>query len=263
MNRTKRNVLLLASSLGLLLLWQVIAKSVNIPVLMPALGPIFTALRSLTNGPTFSTNILSTVLRALRSFVIIVISGSILGLIGGRNKTISLILKPFVTTLKATPVMSVILLAFIWFSSSSVPLFSAFMMGFPLMYLQIEHGVNQLDPTLAEMCDLYDVPPKTKLFYYTLPSLAPWFVAGSRATLSMIWKVVIAAEVLTVPRYGVGSRLQLAQVQLQTDVVLSWTLVAILLTALGDLLFEGIVHAVVIVRSTVQRRRADALQKSI
>ena len=78
--------------------------------------------------------------------------------------------------------------------------------------------MRQLDPNLGEMCDLYDIPPKAKLFYCALPSLAPWFVAGSKATLSMIWKVVIASEVLTVPRYGVGSRMQLAQVQLQTDV---------------------------------------------
>jgi NitT/TauT family transport system permease protein len=77
----------------------------------------------------------------------------------------------------------------------------------------------------------------------------------------MIWKVVIASEVLTVPRYGVGSRMQLAQVQLQTDVVLSWTLIAIALTALGDLFFEGVVSLVVRTRSTVQRRRVDALLK--
>lgn len=261
MNRTKRNLILLLSSLGLLLLWQGIAKSVEIPVIMPSLGPIFRALGDLASGPSFSANLLATILRALRSFVIIVVSGTVFGLIGGRNQTVSLILRPFVTTLKATPVMSVILLAFIWFSSGSVPLFSAFLMGFPVMYLQIEHGVKQLDPNLGEMCDLYDVPPKTKLFYYTLPSLAPWFVAGSKATLSMIWKVVIAAEVLTVPRHGVGSRMQLAQVQLQTDVVLSWTLVAIALTALGDLFFEGVVSIVAKTRSTVQRRRTDALLK--
>ena len=71
----------------------------------------------------------------------------------------------------------------------------------------------------------------------------------------------IVAEVLTVPRHGVGSRMQLAQVQLQTDVVLSWTLVAIALTALGDLFFEGVVSVVAKTRSTVQRRRVDALLK--
>ncbi len=259
MNRTKRNLILLLSSLGLLILWQLVALRVNIPILMPTLGPIFSALGTIAEGPTFAANLHVTILRALQSFLIIVLCGTVFGLLAGRYQIIALILKPFVTTLKATPVMSVILLAFIWFSSGSVPLFSAFLMGFPMMYLQIEQGVGQLDPHLGEMCDLYDIPPKTKLFYYTIPSLTPWFVAGCRATLSMIWKVVIAAEVLTVPRYGVGSRLQLAQVHLQTDVVLSWTLIAIALTALGDLFFEGLIYAAVNIRLFIQRRRVDAL----
>jgi hypothetical protein len=43
--------------------------------------------------------------------------------------------------------------------------------------------------------------------------------------------------------------------------VLSWTLIAIALTALGDLFFEGVVSLVVRTRSTVQRRRVDALLK--
>ncbi|MGI6433319.1 MAG: hypothetical protein ACOXZ4_05675 [Sphaerochaetaceae bacterium] len=58
----------------------------------------------------------------------------------------------------------------------------------------------------------------------------------------MVWKVVIAAEVLTVPRYGVGSRLHLAQINLETAEVLAWTLIAILLTAAGDLIFLALLR---------------------
>lgn len=56
----------------------------------------------------------------------------------------------------------------------------------------------------------------------------------------MIWKVIIAAEVLTVPTFGVGSKMSLAQINLETAQVISWTLIAIFLTAMSDLLFSFI-----------------------
>jgi len=130
------------------------------------------------------------------------------------------------------------------------------LMGFPVMYVQVESGWRSIDTNLIQMCDLYQIDGKDRLIHFTIPSLVPSLVTGARISLSMVWKVIIAAEVLTVPRYGVGSRMQLAQVQLQTDRVLSWTLVAILLTAIGDLLFELLVFAGARVKRAVDRRRA-------
>ncbi len=255
MRSVKRNLILLASTLVILLIWQCASLVLGSQILLPSLGPVFSALLSLMQEPPFTANVLFTVLRALQSFLIIVVSATILGVLGGSYEILSLALRPFMTILKAVPVMSVILLAFIWFSSGTVPLFSAFLMGFPVMYVQIEMGVRRLDKGLAQMCQLYGFSRRTKLFAFIIPSLTPSFVTGARTALSMVWKVVIAAEVLTVPRYGVGSRMQLAQVQLETDTVLSWTLIAIFLTAAGDLLFEGLVFSLAKLKRRFDQRR--------
>ena len=255
MHLVKRNLFLLGSSLFLLLIWQVGATLLDSQILLPGLVPVFTTLIDLVKQPPFTINVWYTVLRAIESFLIIVVSATILGVLAGRFHFLSLALRPFVTTLKAIPVMSVILLAFIWFSSGTVPLFSAFLMGFPVMYVQIEMGVLQIDRSLDEMCNLYDFSIRTKLYHFLIPSLVPSFLTGARTALSMVWKVVIAAEVLTVPQYGVGSRMQLSQIQLETDKVLSWTLIAILLTALGDLVFELVVIAGAKLKHLHDRRR--------
>ena len=112
-----------------------------------------------------------------------------------------------------------------------------------------------MDKNLEQMCDLYDFSPSLKIRQYIIPSLVPYFITGARTTLSMVWKVVIAAEVLTVPRYGVGGQMHLAQVQLDTEYVLSWTLVAILLTALGDLAFDGAVVLATKMKIRLDKRR--------
>ncbi len=58
----------------------------------------------------------------------------------------------------------------------------------------------------------------------------------------MTWKVVIAAEVLTVPRRGIGSGMQYAQINLETGEVMAWTAAAILLSGASTLVFNGLLR---------------------
>lgn len=240
------------SVLVLLLLWQGASALIDAQIILPGPGPVVKAFFALCSQPPFALNIGITVLRALESFLIIVAIGILLGILAGYYPSVEAALSPLLLVLKAVPVMSIILLAFIWFSSGTVPIFSAFLMAFPVMFTQMVYGVRSIDANLVSMADLYGFSQKNKLKHVIFPALTPHILTGSKQTLSMIWKVVIAAEVLTVPRYGVGSRMQLAQVHLDTAQVLAWTLIAVLLTALGDLCFLGLARW----QETARMRRA-------
>lgn len=134
--------------------------------------------------------------------------------------------------------MSVILLAFIWFSSGTVPVFAAFLMSFPILFENVFTGVMQTDKKLLEMGQLYRLSPFQQLYHITIPSLVPYLIAGARGTIGMTWKVVIAAEVLTVPRKGIGSGMQFSQINLETGEVMAWTVAAILLSAASQGIFK-------------------------
>ncbi|MFA5468804.1 MAG: ABC transporter permease subunit [Sphaerochaetaceae bacterium] len=250
------------SALLLLLLWQLAAVVLDAPIILPRVGPIAAKIVSLVQQKPFSLNLWATITRALKSFLIILGTGGILGVLAGYSPQLRAFLVPFLLLCKATPVMAVILLAFIWFTSGTVPLFSAFLMGFPVMYIQMEQGVALISQPLKEMCKVYHFSPRDRLFHLIIPSLAPSIITGAKASLAMVWKVVIASEVLTVPRYGVGSRMQLAQVNLETAEVLGWTLVAILLTALGDLLFLAMLNLPKKLGRIYRRRRYEAQRSS-
>jgi NitT/TauT family transport system permease protein len=71
-----------------------------------------------------------------------------------------------------------------------------------------------------------------------LPSLFPFLASAGRTALGLTWKVVVAAEVLSIPRLGVGAELQEARIMLETAQVFAWTAVAILLSAVTDILFS-------------------------
>lgn len=252
MTAIKTYFVIILSIVVLFSIWELSAAKMDSEILLPNVILVLKTFGNLFKTKDFKMDLGITTYRAFKSFVIIVGSGTLLGVLGGRFKSIGLWLSPLLTVLKATPVMSVILLAFIWFKTGTVPIFSAFLMAFPIMYLQMKTGYYSLEEEMNQMCNLYGLSKKNKMLHYVIPSLTTNFIVGSKQTLSMIWKVVIAAEVLTVPQYGVGSKMQLSQMQLETGSVLAWTLVAIILSALGDFIFYMISN---IIKSLINNRK--------
>ncbi len=228
------------SSFVLILIWELGAALLGASIILPTPLEVLKELANLVSSQDFLANLGFTILRALESFIIIVIAGSIAGILAGRFHVFNSIIRPLVTIFKATPVMSVILLAYIWLRTGAVPVFSAFLMAFPVMFVQTMAGYQSIDTKLLAMCEIYDIKGKERIKHLIIPSLLPYLTTGAKQTLSIIWKVVIAAEVLTLPKHGVGRALQLAQIQLETAKVFAWTIVAILLTALGDFIFNAV-----------------------
>ncbi len=251
MNR-RRVFIILASVSVLLVVWYLASVFTGSQIILPSPLSVFSSLRTVVLSEGFASDVASTVLRALRSFILIVICASALGIAAGRCADFETAMRVPVTLLKATPVMSVILLAYIWFKTGTVPVFASFLMGFPVMFVQTVQGVHNLDPDLEQMCSVYEIRGAKKLFNFTLPALVPCLITGARQCLAMIWKVVIASEVLTIPSAGVGRELQLAQIRLDTGTVFAWTVIAVLLTFAGDLLFD------LLLKKTLSRRYADA-----
>lgn len=261
MNKSKKAltkiIVIIASVLIFLIIWQIAALSLDSQILLPGVNVVLARLFELFSSKDFLFNILSTVYRAIESFIIIVVLATILGTLAGRYKVLSWFLTPVLTVLKTTPVMSVILLAFIWFQTGTVPIFSAFLMGFPIMYMMMEGAVEHLEEEMNQMCYLYGFTTVQKIRHYIIPTLAKSFSLGAKQTLSMVWKVVVAAEVLTIPKYGVGSKMQFAQIQLETAEVLAWTLIAILLSAIGDLIFHLIESTIIFVVRRIKEKKAE------
>lgn len=226
------------SCLAIVVAWRLAAAAIGASVILPTPLEVIEATLGTLQSKDFLLNVANTVLRALASFAVIVASGTLCGILAGRCRAFKEALAPLIAIFKATPVMSVILLAFIWLGSGAVPVFSAFLMAFPVMFVQTMDAYDAIDEGLGQMLEIYGIKGAKRLRYLVVPHMMPQLLTGARQTLSMVWKVVIAAEVIVLPRYGIGRSLQLAQIQLETSVVFAWTVIAIVLTALGDGLFD-------------------------
>jgi NitT/TauT family transport system permease protein len=156
------------------------------------------------------------------------------GLAAGLSKNAYAFLRPLFTIIAATPVMSVILIAYLALGSGRTPVFTAFLMVFPVMAANTIEGIRSLDPKLRELCRVYRLSWRETLRYLYIPSLAPFIAGGLRSALSLGWKVIVAAEVLVQPGAGLGTGMQNAKAQLETPELFAWTLATVLAAALSD-----------------------------
>ncbi len=79
----------------------------------------------------------------------------------------------------------------------------------PIAVVMVREGTRVLDTALDEMTTVFAIPRWTAFRHVILPQLAPYIAAAERSGLSLVWKIVLVAELLGRPN-GVGFEIGIA-----------------------------------------------------
>jgi NitT/TauT family transport system permease protein len=218
----------------MLLVWKIASVAVAAELLLPPPERVFLKLFTLVVTPRFLRSLAFTFVRLLSALAVSIPLGIGAGLVAGLSARAEAFLRPFFSIVAATPVMSVILIAFLWFGAERTPSFAAFLMVFPVITVNVMAGIKALDPKLEEVFAVYRMDLREKIRYLYLPSLAPFIAGGCRASLSMCWKVVVAAEVLVQPLLALGTGMQRAKAALDTAELFSWTAATVIAATFSE-----------------------------
>lgn len=71
-----------------------------------------------------------------------------------------------------------------------------------------------------------------------LPGISPYIYSALITATGFGWRAIIIGEVLSQPRYGIGSMMQQAQSYLLVAEVIGWTLIAVLIGFLFEQLLK-------------------------
>ena len=216
--------------------WKILSLFIGREIILPPPETVFTQILRLFTTGNVMNQVLPTVVRGMAGFGLSLVCGIICGLAAGRSDRVRWFLNPLIISIRSIPVLSLILLAIIWFRTDLVPVFICFLVVFPIITGSVSTGVKQVDQELLEMARIYRKSPGEILKAVYLPSLLPYVSSGISSGLGLTWKSVVAAEVLSMPSRGMGTAMQSAQLQLDTAVLFSWTVLVVLLSALFDLL---------------------------
>ena len=234
----KKYVFSLISIILFLAIWKIVSLLIGADIILPPPERVIHSITNIFVTENFTTRVMATLLRGFIGFIISYISGTIIGLLAGIFPLFRGFVQPIVSIIRSTPVISVILLALIWFNTDIVPIFVAYLMAFPIITANVIEGVTTVDKKLLDMARVYNIPLRKQIFHIYIPSILPFFIASASISLGIIWKVIIAAEVLSQPKWGIGTSLNEAKAFLLTEEVFAWTVMAILLSVGTDILFK-------------------------
>ncbi|MFY9115922.1 MAG: ABC transporter permease subunit [Bacteroidales bacterium] len=234
----KKETLTVLSIALLLGLWKLLAVLFDAPYLIPDPKATLTAVFQLIMEPDFLLVAGNTVVRALVGFIFSGILGIVAGIFAGISPTFNTLITPLLVTIRSIPVISLILLALVWFQTGAVPVFIGFLTMFPFICTNVSDGIRSIDPGLIEMAHFYKVDKKRILTGVYIPAVMPFITSGASSAMGIGWRAIIIGEVLSQPVYGIGTRMQLAQTYLNVEVLIAWTLLAIALSYLFERLIR-------------------------
>ena len=107
-------------------------------------------------------------------------------------------------------------------------------MALPIIYIAVLEGLLSTDQQLIEMADVYQIHGWQRIKAIYLSQLMPSLKTATSLAMGFCWKSGIAAEVIGLPTFSIGEHLYNAKVYLDTPALFAWTLVVIVMSALGE-----------------------------
>ena len=216
-------------------LWWVAARRMDQPLLLPSPAEVLSRLLELSLTAAFWKTVGTSLLRILAGILWGIAAGALMALFTHFIPPLYALFYPLITVIRATPVASFIILAYLWMSRDTLPTFISVLIVLPVVWSNLHEALGATDRDLLEMARVFRFSPQKKLLRLYLPSLLPAFMASVRSSVGLAWKAGIAAEVLTVPAISIGRHLADAKLYLETTDLFAWTLAVILLSLVAEL----------------------------
>lgn len=218
--------------------WQLAAMLVGMELLLPTPLAVGRSLAALAVTAEFWLSALYTLARVLLGLAGGVVAGSLLAFLTHFFRWADLLLSPAVRVIRATPVVSFILLVYLWVTRANIPGVIAGLMVLPVVWGSVATGLDSVDGQLLELARAYRFSRFKTLRLIYLPSLRPHFISGVLTAFGLAWKSGVAAEVICPPKLAIGSSIQQARLALETPELFAWTMVIIALSLLLERLLR-------------------------
>ena len=244
MNNHKEKVYKLIAVAVALVVWQLAALFVKHRILL--VGPVEVLLRlgTIWQEEGFATAIANTMGRIVLGFLIGYLIGSLLAVLAYKWRWVEIMLWPWVVTVKSVPVASFVVICLIWLSTRWLSVFISFLIVFPIVYQNILTALRGMNRELIDLSRLENMSYMKRVRQIYLPQIAQTIISTAGLTAGMAWKAGVAAEIIGTPSASIGKELYLSKIYLDTDDLLAWTVIIVLLSVACEKLLVFILRRI-------------------
>ena len=170
-------------------------------------------------------------------FLLGLILGCLLAYLAAKHPVVETLLWPWMATIKSVPVASFVVICLIWLSARNLSVFISFLIVIPIIYQNVLEGLRAENREMQEVATVFQLPWRKRFRYIELPKLRPFLLSACRVTTGMAWKAGIAAEIIGVPNGSIGKMLYPAKIYLDTDDLLAWTVIIVVISVVAEKVF--------------------------
>ena len=170
-------------------------------------------------------------------FLLGLILGCLLAYLASKHPVVETLLWPWMATIKSVPVASFVVICLIWLSARNLSVFISFLIVIPIIYQNVLEGLRAENREMQEVATVFQLPWRKRFRYIELPKLRPFLLSACRVTTGMAWKAGIAAEIIGVPNGSIGKMLYTAKIYLDTDDLLAWTVIIVVISVVAEKVF--------------------------
>lgn len=233
LNRWGRRLLAAAFWLAV---WELASLAVGLELLLPSPRSVAVTLAALAGTADFWLSVGGTLLRVFAGLMGGAVLGGALAFLTHFCPWADVVLSPAIRVIRATPVVSFILLVYLWVTRTNIPGVIAAAMVMPVVWGSLTAGLEAVDGGLLELARAYRFSGGKTLRLIYLPALRPYFSAGFLTAVGLAWKSGVAAEVICPPKLAIGTQIYQAKLALETPELFAWTLTIIVLSLLLEAL---------------------------
>lgn len=226
-----------------LVLWQAAAVVMKDSIVFVGPAAMIRSLAEQIQGQEFWLSVLNSIGKIMGGFLLAFILGMAAAAAAFRMDWLKILLEPLIQLAKSVPVASFVVLLLILSGSEKLSVYIVFLMAFPLIYVNMGQGLEQVDQQMLEMADVFQMTSWRRFLYIYRPAFLPYLTGGCKVALGMSWKSGVAAEIIGVPAHSIGERLYMAKIYLDTESLFAWTLVIIVLSLLFEKIFLKLLKA--------------------
>ena len=213
----------LVSFLLFLATWWIAALYVG-DAKLPAPPAVLKVVLMEAQSGALLTHLGATMARVALAFALAMSVGAAIGYLMGRVRLADRLGDPWLILLLNLPALVVIVLAYIWAGLTEVAAIAAIAINkLPTAVVTLREGTRALDRSLDEMAAVFAIPRGKAFRHVVLPQLAPYIAAAARSGLSLVWKIVLVAELLGRPN-GVGFEIGVAFQLFDIPLLLAYSL---------------------------------------
>lgn len=202
----------------------------NLKLFLPSPFSVTAAMIRLAGKGSYWLAVLYTLVRIFIGFISGVVGGITAGVITSHIKIFDIILSPAMRIIRAVPVVSFIILAYLFINVNYLPVFICFLMVMPLIWQTTHDELVHFDKNLTEMTAIFRIKGAKRLFLVKLITVSDKIISSMVSGIGLAWKSGVAAEVLCTPAISLGRSLYRAKGDINYDEVYAITLTVVFLS---------------------------------